>query len=302
MADLLGPEESWLADKGWLDFLVRQELIVGPGWRLSLAGSSRWRRSDDIGGAGWAAPFKAMLDFTPGYLGLATYDLRYDDRRAVPPEGWGESEPRIARDLASGSIAWKYAFLGTLAGPSQGSIDDLAVPRVAERLNLKIDPYPGKDEVAAAYARLLDRARLLDDRHAMSTASLGLSVSLRSLLRSLLAQIPEWGPKTIFKQCRREAVFYEAPTRYIVAGSATWAREVSDPSTLWATPFEVGFQFSPNFKAMVDYSVGFGRRRSTTIDEWRATEAHPTPPAAAEAQVGFAYTFNGMAEHFRACP
>ena len=248
MADLLGPEESWLADKGWLDFLVRQELIVGPGWRLSLAGSSRWRRSDDIGGAGWAAPFKAVLDFTPGYLGLATYDLRYDDRRAVPLEGRGESEPRIARDLASGSIAWKYAFLGTLAGPSQGSIDDLAVPRVAERLNLKIDPYPGKDEVAAAYARLLDRARLLDDRHAMSTASLGLSVSLRSLLGTLLAQIPEWGPETTLGRCRRRAVFYEAPTRYIVAGSATWAREVSDRSTRWAALFEVELEFGPNFE------------------------------------------------------
>jgi hypothetical protein len=117
LGDLLAHEPSWDSKVRWLDGFGNRILYHAPD-RIRVADAMVWGLRADVGGRQWADPFEADMGLTADMSDLASYTIRFGDRREFPGEDLQDSHSRIERELESGTIEWSFVFRRTGADES----------------------------------------------------------------------------------------------------------------------------------------------------------------------------------------
>jgi hypothetical protein len=112
LRDLMREQPSWDSKDRWFEGL-------GLSSRISYRDSDRtvhmvdamvWGLRPDVGNRQWAEPFMLEMVLTPDMRDLASYTVRFGDRREHPGEDFQLSLSRIERELEAGVIDWAFVF------------------------------------------------------------------------------------------------------------------------------------------------------------------------------------------------
>lgn len=124
LGDLLTREPSWDSKGRWLEGfgLSSSRILYRDADRIiRLADAMVWGLRADPCGGQWAEPFEADMALTADTSDLASYTVRFGDRRGFSGEDFQSSLSRIERDLKAGVIEWAFVFrheAGGLCGAS----------------------------------------------------------------------------------------------------------------------------------------------------------------------------------------
>jgi hypothetical protein len=118
LGDLLSREPSWDSKGRWLEgFGLSSHIFYCDEDRvIRLADAMVWGLTADPCGGQWAEPFKADMALTADMSDLASYTIRFGDRREFPGEDFQSSLSRIERELEAGVIEWAFVFRHEAAG------------------------------------------------------------------------------------------------------------------------------------------------------------------------------------------
>ena len=119
LGDLLSREPSWDSKGRWLEGfgLSSSRVFYSEADRvIRLADAMVWGLRADPCGSQWAEPFKAEMALAVDMSDLASYTVRFGDRREYPGEDFQSSLSRIERDLEAEAIEWAFVFRHTAAG------------------------------------------------------------------------------------------------------------------------------------------------------------------------------------------
>jgi hypothetical protein len=112
--DLLALEPSWDSKGRWLEGFGNGILYKEPG-RIHVADAMVWGLRPDIGPRMWADPFEVHMELTADRSDLASYTVRFGDRRGFPGEDFQSSLSRIKRDLEDGTVEWAHMYSSDLS-------------------------------------------------------------------------------------------------------------------------------------------------------------------------------------------
>jgi hypothetical protein len=110
--DLLSRKPAWDSKGRWLEGFGNRILYHEPG-RIRVADAMVWGLRPDVGARQWADPFEADLELTADRRDLASYTVRFGDRREFPGEDFQSSLSRIEGDLKGGTVEWAFVFRST---------------------------------------------------------------------------------------------------------------------------------------------------------------------------------------------
>lgn len=108
--DLLSHEPAWDVKGRWLDGLSEHKFLFRRPVRVRLSCSMVWGLRANVGGRQWAEPFEADLELTPDLSDLASYTIRFSDKRTFPGEDLQSNLSRISEELETGAIVWGFEF------------------------------------------------------------------------------------------------------------------------------------------------------------------------------------------------
>jgi len=118
LRDLLSREPSWDSKGRWFEGLGLSSRILyrEADMTIRVADAMVWGLWPDSGARQWAGPFEAEMLLTPDMSDLASYTVRFGDRRDYSGEDFQSSLARIERDLEAGATEWAFVFRREAAG------------------------------------------------------------------------------------------------------------------------------------------------------------------------------------------
>jgi hypothetical protein len=118
LRDLLSHEPSWDSKGRWFEGLgLSSRILYREADRtIRMADAMVWGPRPDVGARQWAGPFEAEMVLTADISDLASYTVRFGDRREHPGEDFQSSLSRIERELEAGVIEWAFVFRRAAAG------------------------------------------------------------------------------------------------------------------------------------------------------------------------------------------
>jgi hypothetical protein len=108
LRDLLSREPSWDSQGRYLEGLSDHEVLFQRPVRVRVPGVMVWGPRDLSRQS--CEPFEADLEFTPDMCDVASYTVRFGDRRSFPDESFQDSLGRIPREIDGGLIEWAFVF------------------------------------------------------------------------------------------------------------------------------------------------------------------------------------------------
>lgn len=110
LEELLSCEPSWDRRGRWFEGLATHRFLFRTPNRIRASCPMVWGLRSNVGGRLWAEPYQADLELTPDWSDLASYTIRFGDRRGFPEEDFQCSLSRITTEIESGEIEWAFVF------------------------------------------------------------------------------------------------------------------------------------------------------------------------------------------------